>query len=154
MRRVVGKAQTFGSEITPAPAVQVYCYIERINHGEWVDFLIDTGAGGTCLHGTYAFDLQDRMRSRTCKTYGGIAGVSCGYYHEKAELLFRDDKGQELSRKIRLGIQQFTPEHLKDLDALEECLDCPSLLGRDILNKCLFTYNLNQSEKVVLTFRR
>lgn len=152
MRRVVGKAQTFGSETIPAPAVQVYCYIARINHGEWVDFLIDTGAGGTCLHGIYAFDLQDRMRIRTLKDYGGIAGTRSSYYHEQAELLFRDDKGQELSRKIRLGIQQFTPEHINNLDMLEECLDCPSLLGRDILNKCLFTYNLNQSEKVILTF--
>ena len=94
------------------------------------------------------------MRISTLRDYGGIAGISCGYYHERAELLFLDDRGQELSRKIRLGIQQFTPEHVNDLDILEECLDCPSLLGRDILNKCLFTYGLNQSEKVVLTFRR
>jgi len=154
MRRVIGKTQTFGSEITPAPAVQVYCYIARINHGEWVDFLIDTGAGGTCLHGTYAFDLQDRMRIRTLKDYGGIAGISCSYYHEQAELLFLDDRGQHLSRMVRLGIQQFTPEHVNDQDILEECLDCPSLLGCDILNNCLFTYNFKQSEQVVLTFRR
>lgn len=154
MRRVIGKTQTFGSEDTPAPAVQVYCYIARINHGEWIDFLIDTGAGGTCLHGTYAFDLQDRLRSRTLKPYGGIAGISCYYYHEQAELLFMDDKGQEVSRIIRIGIQQFTPEHVRDQDTLEKCLDCPSLLGRNILNNCLFTYNFNQLEQVVLTFDR
>jgi len=153
MRRVIGKTQTFGSEITPAPAVQAYCYIARINHGEWVDFLIDTGAGGTCLHGTYAFDLQDRLRSRTLMDYGGIAGVRCRYYHEKAELLFLDDRGQPVSCPVRLGIQQFTPEHVNDQDILEECLDCPSLLGRDILNNCLFTYNFNQLEQVAITFR-
>lgn len=154
MRRVIGKTQTFGSGDTPAPAVQVYLYIERINHGEWIDFMIDTGAGGTCLHGSYAFDLQDRLRSRTLKPYGGIAGISCWYYHEKAELLFVDDRGEEVSRIIRIGIQQFTPEHVRDQDTLEECLDCPSLLGRDILNKCIFTYSLNHTEKVVLEFLR
>ena len=143
--------QTFGSEATPAPAVQAYVYMARINHGEWVDFLIDTGAGGTCLHGTYALDLQNRMRIRSLRYYGGIAGISCGYYHEDAEILFMDDKGVPLSRVTRIGIQQFTPEHLADSDNLQECLDCPSLLGRDILSKCLFTYNTTP-EEVTLTF--
>ncbi len=153
MRRIIGKSQTFGSETTPAPAVQAFVYIERINHGEWVDFLIDTGAGRTCLHGIYALDLQDRMRPSTLREYGGIAAISCSYYHEKAELLFLDDKDEPLSRVALLGIQQFTPEHLSDPDTLAQCLDCPSLLGRDILNKCLFTYSTNPGE-VALTFRR
>ncbi|MFC2018624.1 hypothetical protein ACFLU4_01535 [Chloroflexota bacterium] len=153
MRKVIGTLQTFGAETTPAPAVQVYVYIERIRHGEWVDFLIDTGASASCLHGAYALDLQNRMRIRSLRYYGGIAGMSSGYYHEEAELLFLDDKGNPFSRFIRIGIQQFTREHLADPDILEECLDCPSLLGRDILNRCLFAYSI-APEEVTLTFHR
>lgn len=153
MRKVICKSQTFGFETTPAPAVQAYCYIKRINHSEWVDFLIDTGASGTCLHGIYAFDLQEHMRKRTLKDYYGIGGVSCGYYHEEATLVFRDDRNQPLSRMVRIGIQQFTEEHLKDQDLLEECLECPSLLGRDILSKCFFVYKTNP-EEITLTFLR
>ena len=135
----------------PAPAVQAYCYIRRINHGEWVDFLIDTGASGTCLHGVYAFDLQEHMQSHRIRYSYGIGGMSCGYYHERATLLFRDDKGQPLRRVITLGIQQFTAEHVNDQQTLTDCLGCPSLLGRDILNKCLFTYRTNPAE-VTLAF--
>lgn len=152
MRKVVCKLQTFGFDTTPAPSVQVFCYIKRINHSEWVDFLIDTGASETCLHGTYAFDLQEYMRIRTLRDYYGIGGVSCSYYHEEATLIFRDDTGQPLSRVVRIGIQQFTEEHVNDPDTLEECLECPSLLGRDILNRCLFIYK-TKPEEITLTFR-
>ncbi len=152
MRKVTCKSQTFGFETTPAPAVQAFCYIKRINHGEWVDFLIDTGASGTCLHGTYAFELQEHMHINTLEEYFGIAGVSCGYYHENVVLLFHDDNGQPLYQSIRIGIQQFTEQHLNDPDTLEECLECPSLLGRDILNKCLFIYQA-KPEEITLSFR-
>lgn len=151
MREVTGRLSTFGFSMMPAPAVQAYCYIRRINHGEWVDFLIDTGASGTCLHGVYAFDLQEHMQSHRIRYSYGIGGMSCGYYHERATLLFRDDKGQPLRRVITLGIQQFTAEHVNDQQTLTDCLGCPSLLGRDILNKCLFTYRTNPAE-VTLAF--
>lgn len=136
----------------PAPSVQVFCYIKRINHGEWVDFLIDTGASATCLHGTYAFDLQEYMRIRTLRDSSGIGGVRCGYYQEEATLVFRDDIGQPLSRVVRIGIQQFTEDHVNDPHTLEECLECPSLLGRDILNNCLFIYKA-KPEAITLTLR-
>ena len=152
MRRVIGKLSTFGFRGMPAPSVQVFCYIARLNHGEWVDFLIDTGASGTCLHGTYAFDLQEHMRIHSIRYSYGIAGMRCGYYHEKVALLFRDDRGQPLHRIITIGIQQFTDEHVKELKTLEDCLACPSLLGRDILNKCLFIYKA-KPEEITLTFR-
>lgn len=151
MRKVTGRLSTFGFSMTPAPAVQVYCYIERIKHGEWVDFLIDTGASGTCLHGVYAFDLQEHMRIHTIRYSYGIAGMKCGYYREKATLLFRDDKGQPLRRVITLCIQQFTAEHVNDHQTLADCLACPSLLGRDILNKCFFIYK-TKPEEVTLAF--
>lgn len=152
VRRIICWPQTFGFETTPAPAVQVYCYIERIGYGEMVDFLIDTGASETCLHGIYAFDLQEHMRISTLENYYGIGGISCGYYHEKATLIFQDDKGQPLSRVIRIGIQQFTDKHVSDPGTLEESLECPSLLGRDILNKSLFVYRI-KPEEITLTFR-
>ncbi|MFC2035108.1 hypothetical protein ACFLUJ_03180 [Chloroflexota bacterium] len=125
----------------PAPAVQAFLYIERINHGEWVEFLVDTGASGTCLHGIYAFDLQAQMRHRTIRYSECIGGMKCGYFHEEATLLFRDDAQQPVRRFTRLAIQQFTEECMNEQDTLKRALGCPPLLGRDILSRWEFSYN-------------
>ncbi|MBA7706182.1 hypothetical protein ES703_115031 [subsurface metagenome] len=139
MNKVVGKLSRFGFEMTPAPAVQAYFYIERLDYGEWVDFLIDTGASGTCLHGPHAFDLQEHMRPETLDYSTGIGGIRVGYYSETAVILLRDDMGQPLFQTVQLAIHQFTEECVNNQDILEDCLECPSILGRDILNNCLFT---------------
>lgn len=149
MKLVRCSLSTFGFEMTPAPAVQAYCYINRINRGEWVDLLIDTGASETCLHGIYALDLQEYMRDDTLEVSYGIGGIRCAYYHERATLLFRDEKSQPLSRVVMIGIQQFTEEDFNDPDNLEDCLECPSLLGRDILSRWELRYN-HQKEDITL----
>lgn len=133
--------------MTPAPAVQAYCYIPRVNHGEWVHFLIDTGASETCLNGIYALGLQHHMRPETLEESHGIGG-NCDYFHERTILVFRDDRNQWLSRVVWLGIQHITRAHLNNPNILH----CPALLGRDILNRSRLDYNPNQRE-VTLIFR-
>ena len=124
----------------PAPAVQVFCYMDRIDHGEWVDFLVDTGCSESCLNGIYALDLQQRMRPETLETSIGIGG-NCLYFHERSLPVFQDESGQPMARLVRrLGIQQIRREYL----SIPNFLDCPSLLGRDILNQCEFRYRPQQ----------
>ncbi len=124
----------------PAPAVQAFWYIPRLDHGEWVDFLIDTGASGTCLNGIYTLDLQRHMRRSTLSTSHGI-GTS-EYFYERAIIIFRDDNNELLSRTIQLGIQRIIRQHLSDPFALH----CPCLLGRDIINGCTFGYDPRHNE--------
>lgn len=152
MNKVIGKLSTFGFEMTPAPSVQAFFYIERLDFGEWVDFLVDTGASGTCLHGPHAFELQEYMRPRTLRYSTGIGGIRVGYYSEKATILLQDDKGQPLFQPIRLAIHQFTDKYVREQELLEDCLECPSILGRDVLNRCSFFYQANP-EEIALIFR-
>lgn len=133
--------------MTPAPAVQAYWYIPRLDHGEWVEFLIDTGASATCLNGIYALDLQRHMRPSTLSPSTGIGGSS-NYFHEQAMIVFRDDRNDLLSRTITIGIQHIQRRHLRD----PAILYCPCLLGRDILNRCAFVYDISHRE-VALMFR-
>lgn len=133
--------------MTPAPSVQVYCYLPRIDHGEWVHFLIDTGASESCLHGHYALDIQHRMLPETLSDSCGIGGDR-GYFHEKTGIVFWDDRGEPLLREVDLGIQCIQKKHLANPDILQ----FPCLLGRDILNKCVFHYNYSRRE-VYLIFR-
>lgn len=141
MIRVPCRLSNFGFVMMrPAPAVQVYCYINRLNRGEWVDFLIDTGASESCLNSIYALDLQQSMRPQTLETSIGIGG-NCLYFHEQATLVFRDERNQPMARLVRrLGIQQIRREYL----SIPNFLDCPSLLGRDILNQCQLYYRFQQ----------
>ena len=151
MNKVIGKLSSFGFEMTPAPAVQAFFYIERIDYGEWVDFLIDTGASGTCLHGPHAFDLQEYMRPRTIRYSNGIGGVRVGYYQERAIILLSDDKGQPVFQVVQLAIHQFKDKDLNNQNIFEDCLECPCILGRDILKACRLIYQADP-EEIALIF--
>lgn len=142
MPKVVCNLSSFGYAGEPAPAVQALCYIPRINHSEWIDFLVDTGASGTCLNGQYAYDLQEKMNPETLSPSGGIGG-SCEYFHETALLMFRDDANSYVYRIIEIGIQQIPEIQIMETPNV---LRCPCLLGRDILTKCKFVYNARQSD--------
>jgi hypothetical protein len=128
----------------PAPAVQAFCYIPRIHHGEWVDFMIDTGASATCLNGIYALGLEKHKRTSTIRSSSGISG-SCNYFYEDALVIFMDMRNRQVAESIRLGIQCIPTTNQKDPDWLH----CPCLLGRDIINKYVFTYNA-QNGRVTL----
>lgn len=150
--KVIAKLSKFGYEMTPAPAVQAFFYIERIDYGEWVDFLIDTGASGTSLHGPHAFDLQEYMRIETLDYSNGFGEIRVGYYYETAIILFWDENGKPLYQVVELAINQFTEDYMNNQNILDDCLECPCLLGRDILDKCTFLYQVNP-EEITLTFR-
>jgi len=145
MPKVVCNLSSFGYAGEPAPAVQALCYMPRINHSEWVGFLVDTEASGTCLNGTYAYDLQGKMNPKTLSQSGGIGG-NCEYFNEKALLIFRDDANSYLYRRIEIGIQKLLETQIKENPDL---LRCPCLLGRDIIAKCKFVYNARQSDTVL-----
>ncbi|MBA7518494.1 hypothetical protein ES705_10564 [subsurface metagenome] len=136
MRRVTCTLSTFGFMGMPAPAVQAYWYIPRLDHGEWVLFLIDTGASATCLNGIHALGLQQNMRLNTLTDSFGIGGNS-QYYNERAVIVFKDDDGQLLARRVQIGIQQIQLQHLNNPNTLL----CPSLLGRDILYFCKLNHH-------------
>lgn len=141
MREIKCSLSTFGFQMLPAPVVQAYCYVPRLNLGREVDFLIDTGAAGTCLNGGYAYGLQNHMRSNSLSPICGIGGTR-QYYQERALLLFRDSKGQPVPQVITLGIQQLlAPNIAQDPDLLR----MPCLLGRDILNRWELRYDARKS---------
>ena len=146
MRRVKGDLSDFGILSIPAPRVQVLCYIPRLNLSAEVDFLIDTGATGTCLNGGYALGLQRYMRKETLRLHTGIGG-QCGYYRETAVLVFTDITGKPVDFELELSIQrirQFLWIRPSPLTLLTPCL-----LGHDVLSKWELRYN-HQKEEVTL----
>ena len=147
MRTITGFLSRFGSRMIPAPAVQVYYYIERLNVTSLVTFMIDTGASGTCLHGFRAWELQRHMRPSTLDSARGVGG-SAPYYGERALLIFTDDDNQLLPRSLnRMDIQKILPSDIAQDNAILRLL---SLLGRDILNRWEFRYDASQGNITLL----
>jgi len=129
---------TFGAQMEPAPAVQAYCYLTRLNTGFWVTFMVDTGAAGTALHGVPAWRVQRHMRPETLLPASGVGG-SCYYYGERATLVFVDNKQNPIAKTLnRIDIQAITP---RDIIASQGIPSVPSLLGRDILNRRKLNYD-------------
>lgn len=129
---------TFGRPMEPAPAVQAYCYLVRLEIGFWITFMVDTGAAGTCLHGAPAWRIQRHMRLTTLLPASGVGG-SCNYYGERATLIFVDTNRNPIARTLnRIDIQVITP---RDVVANRGIPRVPSLLGRDILNKWKLNYD-------------
>lgn len=123
---------SFGRQMEPAPAVRAYCYLNRLSMGFWVNFMVDTGAAGTCLHGAKAWAIRQYMRSLTLRPASGVGG-SCWYYGEQATLVFYDTNRNRVARTFnRLDIQQFTDNNVDFV---------PSLLGRDIINRWRLHYD-------------
>ena len=137
VRTIRCTSSSFGFGGVPAPAVQAYFYIPRIAQSGLVTFLIDTGASGSCLHGPSALNLQRHLKKQSIRSTTGIGGKS-KYYHERAILVFTDDKGQRVARGTILGIQKLSPIRTFFNKGI---LRLPSLLGRDILSRCEFRYD-------------
>ncbi len=138
MRVIKGDLSNFNILLKPAPRVQVSCYIPRLKLGMEVDFMIDTGASGTCLNGGYALGLQSYMSKETLHSSVGIGG-RCGYYNERAVLVFTDTKGQLLDVRVNLGIQRI--RRFLWMKPKPIMLRTPCLLGRDVLSKWELQYN-------------
>ena len=139
---------TFGAQMEPAPAVQAYCFLIRLNIGFWVTFMIDTGAAETCLHGVPAFRIRQNLRPETLELASGIGGT-CEYYGERATLVFSDNKRNAVSRTLnRIDIQKITPTVIM---ANRGIPSTPSLIGRDILNRWKFTMDCPNSAICLVT---
>ncbi len=143
MRKIKGNLSDFGFLRVPAPRVQVLCYIPSLNLDAEVDFMIDTGACGTCLNGGYALGLQRYMRKETLESSAGIGG-QCGYYKETAILVFTDTTGQPLEFELTLGIQRIRRFLWRKPSLMT--LITPCLLGRDVLAEWELRYNHSNND--------
>jgi len=147
MRRIRGDLSNFNILITPAPRVQVSCFIPCLDLSAEVDFMVDTGASGTCLNGGYALGLQRYMRKETLRPSTGIGG-QCGYYREDAVLVFTDTTGQLIDFELELSIQRIR-KFLWMKPSLSTLLT-PCLLGRDVLSEWELRYDHKRGEVTLI----
>ncbi len=127
-----------GFDSAGCPYVEGFLVIPRLEIYGDVRFLVDTGAGSTCLHPADSDNLDmpfGRLISPT-RSYG--IGGSSVYHRESAILSFMDDEAIQ-SYRLQLHIAEPTAANAR----------FPSLLGRDVLNRWRMDYDPAQS---VLTF--
>jgi predicted aspartyl protease len=112
-------------DTTTSPYVEASVYLPRLNIRGYVSFLVDTGASGSVLMPPDSKKLGVRFSRliNPMKSHG-IGGFSDGF-NEIAVLGFSDGH-HVYGFEIELEIAEPTRDN-KDL---------PSLLGRDMLNRC------------------
>ena len=117
----------------PAPYVSGSVYLPRLGVGDQVDFLLDTGADATTLHprdagklGVYAHSLGSASVSAK-----GIGGPM--QYTPEYTLVSFFDRDAGDWRNFRMQVYIASPENEYEAGGL------PSLLGRDVLNRCRCT---------------
>lgn len=104
---------------------------ETNTHGP-IDFLIDTGADHTVIHPNDAERLGIDFRKLENEGSSFGVGGRAKLFIERAELIFRDEDGQTTqSHQLDIAIAE-PSEHNNNF---------PSLLGRDILNQMIMTYD-------------
>ena len=116
------------------PYVEGFLVIPRLEIYGNVQFLLDTGAGSTCLHPEDSVKLDmpfGRLISPTMSY--GIGGGSL-YHREAAVLSFLDDEAIQ-SYRLQLHIAEPTAANA----------GFPSLLGRDVLNRWRIVYDPTDS---------
>ena len=112
---------------TGRPFVRVRVIIPRLGIRRTVEFLVDTGADGTCVNyrdvvnmGLFPGVLRESERTAAA----GVGGSS-RYFREDARLEFLDtDEERPREYPVRLLIA----------DLSDAPMSIPSLLGRDVLN--------------------
>ena len=112
------------------PYVKGDIYIPRLDVAGTVNFLVDTGAGGTLLHSRDGRDMGIPMAELANPVQRrGTAGTRI-YYAEPAIILFPNDGILK-----RFDVQLY----IAPPDAAPSYL--PSLLGRDVLNRMRMEYD-------------
>lgn len=114
------------------PRVRVAVRLPSLGEETIVDFVVDTGADRTMIHG------RDRSRfaSEPVRTgsglaararVSGISGTPAPYAVEDAEYIFEEDDGAlwSLAGDVHVALDVAAP-------------GVPSLLGRDVLDRVLF----------------
>ena len=114
----------------PAPYVQARVYLPRLDLLDTVRFLVDTGADRTSLHAGDIDKMRVDLRSLSEETVGvaGVGGQAA--YAQEAAYLFVEDKEAGGSYRFAVWVS------IACSDGYETTKGLPSLLGRDILNRC------------------
>ena len=112
-------------DTTTSPYVEASVHLPRLHLRGYVSFLVDTGASGSVLMPPDSKKLGVKFSQLiNPMTSHGIGGFSNGF-NEVAILAFSDGK-YVYGFDVELEIAEPTKDN-KDL---------PSLLGRDVLNRC------------------
>lgn len=110
-----------------------YVYLPRFDAGEYVYFLVDTGADATTLHpnDSQRFNLPfDELENPV--SVSGVGGEQI-YYDEPADISFR---GTDRIYGFRVTLSVGKPS--------DETDDLESLLGVDILNRMRMDYDFRR----------
>ena len=117
------------------PFVRTRVTIPRLGIQNEVEFLVDTGADGTCVNHRDVVNMElfaERFRESEMTYSAGVGGFS-RYFREDAriEFLDTDDVGPPREYAVSLLIA----------DLSDAPMSIPSLLGRDILNLHRMVYS-------------
>jgi predicted aspartyl protease len=112
-------------DTTTSPYVEASVYLPRLKLRGYVSFLVDTGASGSVLMPADSKKLNVRFGQLIAPmTSHGIGGFSNGF-NEAAALGFSDRRYvYGFNVELEIAVPTADNRHL------------PSLLGRDVLNRC------------------
>jgi len=128
-----------GYHLLPAPYVQAYFFLPRLNLHGLISFMIDTGSDNTTLS---LIDVERlnvsyrRLRRASLVGVEGIAGEQ-SFYQEEAFIMFREEDATTYIFPIDVHV----PKKGKYGSERELQRRLPSILGRDIINQCDLTIN-------------
>ena len=129
-----------GFHSSPAPHVQAFLLLPRLDVQGLVNFMIDTGADITtlCLIDVERLNINcRRLQRRSLVSVDGIAGEQL-FYQEEAVLMMRDEDAETYIFQIEIDIPKRTKAQVNQQRRL------PSILGRDIVNQCNLAVNFQQ----------
>ena len=127
-----------GYHLTPAPYVQAYLFLPRLNLHGLISFMIDTGADNTTLSliDVERLNITYRRLKRNLVGVEGIAGEQ-SFYHQEALIMFREEASTTYLFLVDIHIPK-KGIYFKERE-LQRRL--PSILGRDITNQCNLLIN-------------
>jgi hypothetical protein len=127
-----------GYHLMPAPYVQAYFFLPRLNLHGLISFMIDTGSDNTTLSliDVERLNISYRRLRRTLIGVEGIAGEQ-SFYQEDALIMFREEEATTYMFFVDVHI----PKKSRYSNEREMQRRLPSILGRDIINQCGLAIN-------------
>jgi predicted aspartyl protease len=129
-----------GFHTSPAPFVQAYLLLPKLNIEGLINFLIDSGADITTLSILDAerLSIDYRRLQHNLVNVDGVGGEQ-SFYQEDALLMVRDESSETYMFQIKIDITRRIKAKIKQQRRL------PSVLGRDIMNQCNLIVNYQQA---------
>ena len=123
----------YDGSIVPAPTIAATVFLPRLQAQATTRFVIDTGADATILHtrGLRELGILPSALSPNQFTAQGIGGLMRYCWEPARVSLF--DRDSDRWRTFALNIAIAAPESPQQAETARAF---PSLLGRDILNRC------------------